>query len=259
MHADPSTVMSWRIDEQRAAHFELGSFRAVVQVDRPQDGVSASLSEAPTVGGGYLLQLVTRGAFPQAADSVYERGLDLVATYEATDAHPIRTQVYWRAVEAGATAGMHGGIDLIVSAQTDLLDADPGMCVRSSLVGQDVLTLAGPAQDRWEAVTPQGSAESLEVSRPPGCFLVRLPEGDCDYLEMIHPADFRGGEVTVSESGRLGAKAIQFDHRLFDGRLEKGVILRSRVRGVFLARGADSSLATRCYRQFAESEPPLTV
>ena len=260
MHTNQSPVSSWRIDRRREAQLDAGGFRAIVQVDRPQDGVSASPGDDPPIGDGHLLQLITRGSFPPAADSFYERGCDLVATYDLTDAHSIRTQVYWRKVEADAAVAMHGGIDLIVSVQTDSLDADPGMCVRSSLNGRDVLYLADAVGDRWESTAAwHDDADSRKFRRPPGCFLVRLPEGGFDYLEMIHPADLRSSAAVISESSGSSAKTVQIDHRLFDGRLEKGVILRSRVRGVFLTRDVDPSDATRCYRQFAGSEPPLTV
>jgi hypothetical protein len=39
--------------------------------------------------------------------------------------------------------------------------------------------------------------------------------------------------------------------------LEKGVMLRARVRGVFLPRRQDESLAAECHAAFAAAEPPL--
>ena len=48
-------------------------------------------------------------------------------------------------------------------------------------------------------------------------------------------------------------------HRLFAERLEKGVILRSRIRGLFVPRDHDTELAQSEYRRFAASEPPLTT
>ena len=48
---------------------------------------------------------------------------------------------------------------------------------------------------------------------------------------MVHPADFAGSELTQAEAPG-GQVAIR--HRLFVQRLEKGVLLRARVRGMFV-------------------------
>jgi len=71
---------------------------------------------------------------------------------------------------------------------------------------------------------------------------------------MVHPADFSGSELTEDDSAG-GHVAIR--HRLFVQRLEKGVLLRARVRGLLLAREADVELAAATYRSFAGLGPPL--
>jgi hypothetical protein len=48
-------------------------------------------------------------------------------------------------------------------------------------------------------------------------------------------------------------------HRLFLDELEKGVILRGRVRGLLLERERDRSATAEAYTQFAGSPPPLTT
>jgi len=48
-------------------------------------------------------------------------------------------------------------------------------------------------------------------------------------------------------------------HRLFERSLEKGVILKARVRGVLLDRARDGVSAIEWYRNLLQSEPPLTT
>jgi hypothetical protein len=74
------------------------------------------------------------------------------------------------------------------------------------------------------------------------------------YVEMVHPLDFVSSEFTATASNE-----VEHSTRLFRGPLEKGVILRSRLRGVIVPRSGDVSAAIACYREFAASEPPLTA
>ena len=89
----------------------------------------------------------------------------------------------------------------------------------------------------------------------PGCFLFRRA-GTFSYAELVHPADFRQSTLAARESSSAD---VRLAHRLFHRRLEKGVILRSRLRGVFLPREHDMELAAAEYRRFAASEPPPTA
>jgi hypothetical protein len=71
---------------------------------------------------------------------------------------------------------------------------------------------------------------------------------------MVHPADFQRDELEWD--GRYGG-VWRVAHRLFCTNLEKGVILRARVRGVFFARQGDVAAAAECYAAFAAADPPL--
>ena len=87
-----------------------------------------------------------------------------------------------------------------------------------------------------------------------GCVLFRMPGFDLSYVEMVHPADFQCDECVRNESnGDVAGMA----HRLFRTNLEKGVILRARVRGVFSNRSDDMKIAAQCYAAFAGEDPPL--
>ncbi len=121
-------------------------------------------------------------------------------------------------------------VDLVVSMRTELLESQPRLAVHSRLPAGEVLELAD------------------------GCWLFRFPRHEISYAEMVHPADFQGSELDyVAERDR----AVEVRHRLFVEHLEKGVILRARVRGALLRRHDDAALAAAVYAAFASADPPL--
>jgi len=70
---------------------------------------------------------------------------------------------------------------------------------------------------------------------------------------MVHPLDCPDDQIRCPAEGA----PFELTHRLFARPLEKGVILRSRVRGLWVTRDRDVSVAAESYRRFAVSEPPL--
>jgi hypothetical protein len=73
---------------------------------------------------------------------------------------------------------------------------------------------------------------------------------------MVHPADFQHDELLRNS---VQQQAAYLRHRLFPEPLEKGVILRARVRGVFVPRDGDTQIAAECFDAFAATEPPLST
>ena len=70
-----------------------------------------------------------------------------------------------------------------------------------------------------------------------GCFGFSLPGTPTSYIEMVHPGDFDSSsvEATVIPMHEMKpAAGVSLRHPLFCERLEKGVILRSRVLALFL-------------------------
>ena len=168
----------------------------------------------------------------------YVRGCDLVATYEGVAPHPLRLQAYLAALAPAEFASefaseILGAFDLIVSVNTSLLDDDP----RSAVCG----------------AIPSGSAA---FESRPGQFAVVIGQSDLCWLEMIHPSDY-----CHSEAKRFSSQATEVGirHELFRQRLEKGVILRARVRGGLIRRQQSDAIAAAAFERFAATEPPLTV
>jgi hypothetical protein len=93
---------------------------------------------------------------------------------------------------------------------------------------------------------------------------------------MIHPGDFRGTTISATaataaasprtnELAQSRAKSddavrrITLTSILFPERLEKGVIRRGRLAGIFVPRDGDEEAAAHFYRQWRASPPPLTA
>ncbi len=198
---------------------------------------------------------------PSAAGKSLEfhvRGDDLIVSYPRTNSGDASGQLYWRKRIQAAGRGEFEGVEVVVSAQTSLLDSDPAMRVRSRFPAGEVLHLNDPFAPHSGIleVGMGNDSRTITAAEGAGCFLCRPADLEMSYLEIVHPLDFR--ESLLAKT--LGADAaIEISHRLFGGRLEKGVILRSRLLGVLLPREGDLALAEEIYRRFADSEPPLTT
>ncbi len=74
--------------------------------------------------------------------------------------------------------------------------------------------------------------------------------GVLSYLEMCHPNDTTGFDL-------LPEGVVRF--RLFGHDLEKGVILRGRLRGMVVERRNDEETARKAYQRFLAEPPHLSV
>jgi hypothetical protein len=146
---------------------------------------------------------------------------------------------------------------LIVSVRTELLESWPEVAVRSSIPSREILRLVG-ADSAQFAPVPNIAAMPFVVNSDtgPSCLLFRLPDAGVSYGEMVHPADFQRTHLK-----RLAdhAATIEVRHRLFAERLEKGVILRARVRGVWVGAADDTRQVAGCFSAFAAADPPLAA
>jgi hypothetical protein len=86
--------------------------------------------------------------------------------------------------------------------------------------------------------------------------LFPLTGTELTYLEIIHPADFQHDELSRLPGPVAG---MLLRHRLFAEELEKGVILRGRLRGQFVAQSGDTAAAAAAYARFLAASLPLTT
>jgi hypothetical protein len=192
----------------------------------------------------------------------FTRGNDLIAIYSERPDHPFRAQICWRLIasqnggESFEEPSHFAALELILSIQTSLLDSDPAVEVETQLAARQASQLADTTSARFNDVPASTIATSLSPDTGAGCFRFPLAGGQLSYIEMIHPADFHCATLAARGANPL---AIGLAHALFPQRLEKGVILRSRLRSFFAPASTAPSAIARAYKEFATSEPPLTT
>ncbi len=94
---------------------------------------------------------------------------------------------------------------------------------------------------------PFGQIEVVDTSSFP-LAMGRFEQSPWTYIEMLHPHDAAG---------------LEFSHgllrqQLFGHDLEKGVILRGRLRALLIPRENDLQVALKAFEQFVQEEPNLS-
>jgi hypothetical protein len=126
----------------------------------------------------------------------------------------------------------------------------------ASRVGADWLVI--PRDRDAAALALDGRSPHLDESirTPPfhSPIVCYRPAGrSWSYIEMTHPDD---GVRIISRSERT---SVSWGFGLFGLDIEKGVILRARLRAAFIPRRRDTEQATRLFNQFVAEPPHLSV
>jgi hypothetical protein len=184
----------------------------------------------------------------------FVRGNEMVASYALWPPRKVGAELRWRCIHHVDLAAV--GLELIISVQTDLLDTDPGLTIGSVMPQGAVWRLVDADKLQFERIIFPDRLLASYSLRPPAMLLYRPAEADWSFVEMIHPSDFAGAMLA-----QLPQEAGGFcsSYRLFDERLEKGVIRRGRLQGLLVARDRDQETAWPGYQRFAGSEIPLTT
>ena len=234
----------WQLTDSIAT-LESNDLRARLDLKRPRAGLQFKRMRKDS-----RLEFNIFGIAQEAVQSTdvvkldaYVRGRDLVALYDESQPDHLRTQAYWRVLSASDLSAsctpesVITAFDLILSVNTNLLDSDPQVTVQST-------------------VPSKGLVSHLDVgsAREASAVLVRLADENLNYLEIVHPTD--ACRSWIDESGPAHT---QINHLLFQRRLEKGVILRARIRAAIVVSEEAEKLAAEVYEHFAASEPPLAV
>jgi hypothetical protein len=185
---------------------------------------------------------------PETLVEYYQRGVDLVATYAQTVERNTRPQVYWRVIEHPLGDDTSAAaLEVIVSSQTSLLESQPLTILESTLPPGEISV--------WNAqgtLLELKSGQWLSGDAAPCVVLFRPRDWSLSYCEMVQPADCSAVRV---EDAHLPCVRWQ----LFPESLEKGVIRRGRVRGVYLPRDRDAELALAAFHEFVNSPPALST
>ncbi|MFO0813710.1 MAG: hypothetical protein U0796_10855 [Gemmatales bacterium] len=170
--------------------------------------------------------LTTEGARPE----MVIRQDTLLAHFAPTTRRPVECQARWRVLPEGV-------LDLEVSTLT------PGKWDG----------LAVQTHSRFKRTSMTAQEVVIDDSVVPGIILYRPAAAQFTYAEFCHPFDGIGLEVK-QQDGMHSAR-----YRLFGHDLEKGVILRGRLRGVLLPRAVDVAAAHAAYQRFLAEPPNLTL
>jgi hypothetical protein len=245
----PSSV--WQIAD-RVATLKDSALGGSLTPNEPAAGLWIDQVFGDPVPRAALFQVATAAS---ATAEYFDRGTDLVATYEEAGLRDLRIQVYWRIVDRSLVEPTTAAVDLILSVQTSRPEIYPTFSVSSLLRSSENQRLLASETAQFTACGESTDGIAFSASEGPGCFLFR-GASRFSYAEMVHPADFQKSRLTYFGK-RTGQSQLM--HWFFDRPLEKGVILRSRLRGLFVPRDRDMELTAAEYRRFAASEPPLTA
>jgi hypothetical protein len=188
----------------------------------------------------------------QLADA-YVRGRDLVASYQAHKDWPYATQVYWSAAESGGFQAWQGGLSLLVSLQTSLLDTWPTMFIASRLVADEVLLVTCESGAPAEIKPLDRGKHSFRPMTSTCCVLSRLAGLPFSYAEIMPASDLR--EVAIDR----GDDACHVRWELFAEFLEKGVIRRARMQSIVVPRANDIEHSVAVCRAIERRPLPLTT
>jgi len=251
---------TWQLDGSRAT-LACEALAAQIDLASPAQGLAAIRLRGDGWVEAGLLGIRWQPHLPIGRDLLVERtarGAELLAAYQETPDHPVRVDALWRVRPPAPGDRFLAAVDLIVSVRTSLLDARPELSVRSRIPACELLYLADAEAGRFQPVSLE-TASTAPLSSPQGasCRVLRVSGKAPSYVEMVHPLDCPHDELRCPAENESGDKPLELAHRLFARPLEKGVILRSRVRGLWAAREEDTRVAAESYRGFAASEPPL--
>jgi hypothetical protein len=250
----------WHIDGT-TARLDLADFTARVDVRQVAAGVGGLRCGDSEIADASILQVRSTGTMTELLDS-YVRAQDLIAGYSLTPDRSVELQVYWRFVEHPDLSAV--GIELIASVQTSLLISQTRVEVGSRLPLCDVcgLAVAGletPSPTRVLGLATEDARTEVAAvagtdsgTNAPMVYRIRsLPHS---YVELPYPGDF-------ATTGRLppAVDGTESAYLLSATRLEKGVIRRGRLQGLFIRRDGDLDRVAECYRRFLASEPPLAA
>ena len=217
-----------------------------IDLKRPGNGVQHAKFKSSSLTDSRLLSIEPDPPTPESGESIIERYVrddDLIVIYTQTPDRSVRPHYQWRWLHSADWCG----VELTLSMQTSLLDSNPRATAVCHVPGSECFVYA---DEQWKAAVP-----GHDGVIPPGCglFLFRPPVASFSYAEFVFPADFQGAAAHSLPGG------VEIRYELFPEFLEKGVIRKARVRGLFFARENDQDLALDAHRELAAAAPPLTT
>ncbi len=220
----------WILSKYKAS-LQTDKLSAAFRLDQQSAGLTLSFhgttwSQATLAG----IQLPDSDDLLAPSDS-YLRGADAIADYELPE-NEIHVEIYRRNLQLAVGDAQCPGIETIVALWTDRLDTAPVVNATTTVSNAEVVSL--------EAACPLGSA-----------WLIRPTDAAWSYVEMIPSTDFQSASQSVDGTSTV------IRYPFFGQHLEKGVIRKARIRGLFVERSRDVERATAALQSLQSEAPPL--
>ena len=248
----------WTVADQQA-QLQTSQFSAVLDIALPTQGLQELSFAGERLPSGALLGMSWATGLNPLSEirDHYTSENSLVVRYADPGKDSHQMQLRWQFVHPQQDLP-RGAVELVISLEASLLMQLPKWRTISRVSMRPVYGFGGEVSQTWQALstssTPEGEKSSPEEA---DCrmILCRFPGQDLSYVEMIHPRDPALSIFTDPKPG--SEETICWGMQMAGDYLEKGVILRRRVRGVFLPAEQDEILAQEAYQQFLDLAPPL--
>ena len=228
----------------RQNEWKLSNKEAVVDSSQPARGVHYR--------DAYLLGVCVPEFTESAQDAILEQFKHedrLTVRYAGTKAWPVWAEVTWGVYETRDCPGLN--IDLNVSVRTNEPSCRPELVAQSFLPKSECFSVKSSLSEpiQLNANMPH----TMTRADATGCVLFRPMDADWSLVEMVHPQDFEHDELSHDPEH---PDHTRLSHRLFTRPLEKGVLLRARLRAIVIDRVNDLEVAAARYTEFTH-EPPV--
>ncbi len=219
-HSSKTKVSNvWRLTDNHAT-LCCGKLIGKLDVSNPTLGIGeVEFDGHPLTGSLWGFEIPNN--HPIKLQETYLRGHDLVAHYLASDGYPFDLYCYWNIQPVADGCGVM--IRLTISWQTDLLDSDPELVLKTTWPGE------------LEISTSERTQVTRTLSNATAC-------------ELPHPSDL--ANCNINEEGHLKVD-LPF--------LEKGVIRRARFAMVLVPNDANVAITKEAVEQFCSEPLPLTT
>lgn len=231
--------MTWELNNQQAT-LKAKTFVAKFDLSQPYLGLNVGNQQAAEISQlfGFLV--------PDSPVETYVRGDDLSNRYPPRNSDLVSYQTYYRLAEN------KNGIQLLLSAQTSLLDSDPQTQVTSAFEDATLLYQPPSASVDSTCSVVEGDLE-FDQENAPRFFLIRPNTSkDHSWALFVHPTDFYRASVRAT-----GNPSVAF--HVFPNSLEKGVIRRATFQLYHVEREGDVKQAAELLAEAEQASPPLTT
>ena len=246
----------WTLEGHRASwRSERGS--GFVDADRPDWGVLDLRVEDQALDRLRFFQVgPVHPNEPWQPSELYIRDRDLIATYRETEQRPFSWQIYWRLLAVDDPAIILA-MELQAAVKTDRLDSRPALATWTTVESEESYRQTDP-QDKESSGNTEfhplpTAAPSFDLGTNDTYFVHRLTQVPYSLIEL-----FPAGDSSLPQ-GKSGNGRIEVRYPLIGSELEKGVILKARMRALLVDRDRDLEIAASANRDFRAARLPLTT